>query len=318
MDAVAPSSLARSSSASDIMEPFIAERVKGEDSERDPISIPNPPHPQSRATSYLLAGNNHTAQPISQSFTSSSPTALTFSYVPPLSFEARDEGSVYDQPWLQIGSQRCHFSSDRDSAIFSSEKEIDANGCVIGAEVEEGDLFSSIRDYLTHRGVESKEEAGERGGPGDTSENVYVNLPALIHAGVARSKLDYTGQLREAKQVLRKTKDVSKSVGHSSADSTEENETEQRSIYECIEMQCQWPSLSVKGKTSIERNTRGKKGVGTNTETRLEGKFDIWNQVRRDKKDDKEAKVNDRSSLMRQDVVDSNTEPPPQPLTQLK
>uniref|UniRef100_A0A8D3DKH7 Ral GTPase activating protein catalytic subunit alpha 1 n=1 Tax=Scophthalmus maximus TaxID=52904 RepID=A0A8D3DKH7_SCOMX len=50
LDAPAPSSLARSSSASDVMEPFIAERVKGEDPQRDPASIPNPHHPTTSST----------------------------------------------------------------------------------------------------------------------------------------------------------------------------------------------------------------------------------------------------------------------------
>uniref|UniRef100_A0A7N6B7C5 Rap-GAP domain-containing protein n=1 Tax=Anabas testudineus TaxID=64144 RepID=A0A7N6B7C5_ANATE len=52
LDTPAPSSLARSSSASDIMEPFIAERVKGEDPQRDPTLILNPPH-QHSTTSLL-------------------------------------------------------------------------------------------------------------------------------------------------------------------------------------------------------------------------------------------------------------------------
>uniref|UniRef100_A0A8D3C4L6 Ral GTPase activating protein catalytic subunit alpha 1 n=1 Tax=Scophthalmus maximus TaxID=52904 RepID=A0A8D3C4L6_SCOMX len=56
LDAPAPSSLARSSSASDVMEPFIAERVKGEDPQRDPASIPNPHHP---TTSSTLTANSH-------------------------------------------------------------------------------------------------------------------------------------------------------------------------------------------------------------------------------------------------------------------
>uniref|UniRef100_A0A7N5ZU10 Rap-GAP domain-containing protein n=1 Tax=Anabas testudineus TaxID=64144 RepID=A0A7N5ZU10_ANATE len=57
LDTPAPSSLARSSSASDIMEPFIAERVKGEDPQRDPTLILNPPHQHS--TTSLLATNSH-------------------------------------------------------------------------------------------------------------------------------------------------------------------------------------------------------------------------------------------------------------------
>uniref|UniRef100_A0A8C9YER4 Ral GTPase activating protein catalytic subunit alpha 1 n=1 Tax=Sander lucioperca TaxID=283035 RepID=A0A8C9YER4_SANLU len=55
LDAHAPSSLARSSSASDIMEPFIVERVKGEDPQRDTTSIPNPPHHHSPTSSLLTS-----------------------------------------------------------------------------------------------------------------------------------------------------------------------------------------------------------------------------------------------------------------------
>uniref|UniRef100_A0A673BX54 Ral GTPase activating protein, alpha subunit 1 (catalytic) n=1 Tax=Sphaeramia orbicularis TaxID=375764 RepID=A0A673BX54_9TELE len=58
LDTPPPSSLARSSSASDIMEPFIAERVKGEDPQRDPSSILNPPHQHSTTTS-LLSASSH-------------------------------------------------------------------------------------------------------------------------------------------------------------------------------------------------------------------------------------------------------------------
>ncbi|KAF0044639.1 hypothetical protein F2P81_003797 [Scophthalmus maximus] len=107
LDAPAPSSLARSSSASDVMEPFIAERVK----------------------------------------------------------EEQDDASVYDQFWQQIGSRSRGSSSDwvsdwNSAFTFSSEKEIDAEeGEIMGAGVEEDDLFSSIRDYLTHKGEEVVQKA---------------------------------------------------------------------------------------------------------------------------------------------------------------
>ncbi|XP_061600494.1 ral GTPase-activating protein subunit alpha-1 isoform X1 [Cololabis saira] len=311
-DLEAPSSLARSSSASDVMEPFIAERVKGEDSQRDPVSIPNPPDHLSTATS-LLAANSHTAQPISQPLTSSSPTPFTFSNgFQSSSLEAQDDGSVCDQSWNQIGSQRCGSSSDWvsgwDSAFaISSEKEIDAEEGVTGTEAEEDDLFSSIRDYLTHKGGERKEEAGEREGRTDAAENSVV-VPALVQTGVARSQVEHTGQPGEVKQVVRENREVSKSVRHSSVDSTEENEAEQRSIYECLEMQCQWPSPNVKGSTTLERITGEKKG--TSTGTGLEGKFDMWSQIREEKK--AAVEVIDKSSLIRQDAVESSTESNPQ------
>uniref|UniRef100_A0AAQ5Z9G9 Rap-GAP domain-containing protein n=1 Tax=Amphiprion ocellaris TaxID=80972 RepID=A0AAQ5Z9G9_AMPOC len=260
LDAPAPSSLARSSSASDIMEPFIAERVK--------------------------------AQPLSQSITSPSPTS-----------GSQNRGSSSD--WV----------SDWDSAFtFSSEKETDAEEGECAA-AEEDDLFSSIREYLTHKGGERKEEAGGRDSPAHTLEN-SVTSPSQVLTGVARTQLDNTGQLGEAKQVVRDDRQVSKSVRHSSVDSTEENEAEQRSIYECLELQCQWPSPHAKGSASLERNMGEKKGVGGNAgrATGWEGKFDMWSEIGEGKQDDKETAANDKSSLIREDTntVESSIELTPQ------
>ncbi|CAB1412971.1 unnamed protein product, partial [Pleuronectes platessa] len=163
LDALAPSSLARSSSASDIMEPFIAERVKGEDPQRDPTSIPNPhQHQHHSTTPSTLAANSHTAQLLPHSPPSPSSTPLTFSNVVVSSnSEGQDDGSVYDQFWQQIGSRSRGSStdwvSDWDSAFtISSEKEIYAEDGEMRAGAEEDDLFSSIRDYLTHRGDPAK------------------------------------------------------------------------------------------------------------------------------------------------------------------
>ncbi|XP_054861922.1 ral GTPase-activating protein subunit alpha-1 isoform X4 [Amphiprion ocellaris] len=319
LDAPAPSSLARSSSASDIMEPFIAERVKGEDPQGDPTSIPNPP-PHHSTTSSLLAANSHAAQPLSQSITSPSPTAFTLSNgVVSSSSTGQDVGSVYDQFWPQSGSQNRGSSSDWvsdwDSAFtFSSEKETDAEEGECAA-AEEDDLFSSIREYLTHKGGERKEEAGGRDSPAHTLEN-SVTSPSQVLTGVARTQLDNTGQLGEAKQVVRDDRQVSKSVRHSSVDSTEENEAEQRSIYECLELQCQWPSPHAKGSASLERNMGEKKGVGGNAgrATGWEGKFDMWSEIGEGKQDDKETAANDKSSLIREDTntVESSIELTPQ------
>lgn len=320
LDASAPSSLPRSSSASDIMEPFIAERVKGEDPQRDPASIPNPPHHHS-TTSSLLAANSHAAQPLLHPLTSPSPTPLTFFNGVFLPSEGQDDSSVYDQFCHQIGFESQGSSSDWirewDSGFTcSSEKEIDVEESETGAGIEEDDLFSSIRDYLTHKGGERKEEAGERDSPGHVLENSAVTLP--VQTGVAKTQMEYTGQVIEARQVVREDRQtckedrqVSKSVRHSSVDSTEENEAEQRSIYECLELQCQWPSPNARGSASLERHTGEKKGGGNaGRAAEWEGKCDVWREIGEEKQDDKEAAAKERSSLIRPDTntVESSTE----------
>ncbi|XP_039641701.1 ral GTPase-activating protein subunit alpha-1 isoform X2 [Perca fluviatilis] len=319
LDAHAPSSLARSSSASDIMEPFIVERVKGEDPQRDTTSIPNPPHLHS-TTSSLLAANNHAAHPLPHPLTSPSPTPFTFSNGV-VSSERQDDGNVYDQFWHQIGSRSrvssTDWVSDWDSAFnFSPEKEIDVEEGEMGAGVEEDDLFSSIRDYLTNKGSERKKETGERDGPGHVLENSVVTSP--VQTGVARTQMEYTGQAGEARQVVRdyrqtckEDRPVSKSVRHSSVDSTEENEAEQRSIYECLELQCQWPSPNAKGTASLERHSGEKKEEGNAGKAEgWEGKCDGWREMAEEKQGDKDAAANERSILIRQDTtaVESSTE----------
>ncbi|XP_034714225.1 ral GTPase-activating protein subunit alpha-1 isoform X2 [Etheostoma cragini] len=319
LDAHAPSSLARSSSASDIMEPFIVERVKGEDPQRDTTSIPNPPH-HSSTTSSLLAASNHAAHPLPHPLTSPSPTPFTFSNGV-VSSERQDDGNVYNQFWHQIGSQSRGSStdwvSDWDSAFtFSSEKEIDVEEGEMGAGVEEEDLFSSIRDYLTNKGSERKKETGERDGPGHVLENSVVTLP--VQTGVARTQMAYPGQVGEARQVVRdyrqtckEDRKIIKSVRHSSVDSTEENEAEQRSIYECLELQCQWLSPNAKGTAGLERQSVEKKEEGNAGKAEgWEGKYDGWREIEEEKQGDKDAAANERSILIRQDAnaVESSTE----------
>ncbi|XP_078796508.1 ral GTPase-activating protein subunit alpha-1 isoform X4 [Oryzias latipes] len=300
LDPPAPSSLARSSSASDIMEPFIAERVKGEDSQRDAVLIPDFSHGSSTATS-VLATNNHTTRSISPPFTSSSPTPFTFPNgvvsSPP---EAQDDAGIYDQPRLQVGSQSRSSSSDflcdwNSAFNFSCEKEVDAEDGETGAEVEEEDLFSAIRDYLIQKGGEKKDEAGETNSPAAALENVVASSP-LVQTGVARSQLEYAGQPREAKQVLREGREVSKSVRHSRGDSTEENEGVQRSIYEFLELQCQSPSA--KATSGFEKTSLNKREVGE-----LNEKFDTHSQIGQEKPHDKEVEANDKSSFIRQDAI---------------
>uniref|UniRef100_UPI0037E70399 ral GTPase-activating protein subunit alpha-1 isoform X2 n=1 Tax=Semicossyphus pulcher TaxID=241346 RepID=UPI0037E70399 len=320
LDPPAPSSLARSSSASDIMEPFIAERVKGEDPQRDPSSIPNPPHHHS-TTSFLASVNSHAAQPLPLTPTSPSPTPFTSSNgVISSSSEVQEDGSVNDQFWHQIGPRSQGSSSDWvsdwDSAFTcSTEKEIDVEEGEIGAGAEEEDLFTSIRDYLTHKGGEKKEEAGEVDSPSLVVENI-VTVPVPVQTGVARTQMEYAGQVREVRQVVREDCQVSKSVRHSSVDSIEENEAEQRSIYECLELQCQWPSPNAKGSTSLERHTGEKKGGGnTGRAAGWEGKTNVWKEAVEKKQDDKEAK--DRSSFIRLDPhsIESSTESNQSPQT---
>lgn len=317
LDGPAPSSLARSSSASDIMEPFIAERVKGEDPQRDPASVSNPPHHHHSTTSSLLAANSHAAQPLPHPPTSSSPTPLTFSNgVVVSSSEGQDDGSVYDHFWHQMGSRSQGSSSDWvsdwDSAFAcSSEKEIDVEEGEMGAGAEEDDLFSSIRDYLTHKGGERKEEAGEKDSPAHVLENNVVTLPVPVQTEADKTQMEHTGQVEEARQAVREDRQtckedrqVSKSVRHSSVDSTEENEGEQRSIYECLELQCQWPSPNARGNASLERHAGEKKGGGnTGRAAGWEAKCDAWREIGEEKQDDKEeATAKERSSIIRQDT----------------
>uniref|UniRef100_A0A671XK24 Ral GTPase activating protein catalytic subunit alpha 1 n=1 Tax=Sparus aurata TaxID=8175 RepID=A0A671XK24_SPAAU len=308
LDGPAPSSLARSSSASDIMEPFIAERVKGEDPQRDLATIPTPPHQYSTSSS-LLADKSHTAQAPPNPSTSLSPTPFTLSNgVVVSSSEGQGDASVNDQFWHQIGTQReCSSSdwvSDWGSAFAcSSEKEIDVEEGEIGAAVEEDDLFSSIRDYLTHKAVERKEEAGEKASPGHSLENSAVTTPVPVQTGVARTQMEHTGQVGEARQVVREDRQVSKSVRHSSVDSTEENEGEQLSIYECLELQCQWPSPNSRGSASLERHTGDiKVGGNTGRAAGWEGNCDMLREKGEEKQDDKEAAAKERSSVIRQET----------------
>ncbi|XP_074548013.1 ral GTPase-activating protein subunit alpha-1 isoform X2 [Halichoeres trimaculatus] len=310
----APSSLARSSSASDIMEPFIAERVKGEDPERDPNSTPDPPQHHS-TTSFSPTANSHAAQPLPHTPTSPSPTPFTSTNgVISLSSEGRDDSSVYDQFWHQIGSRSRGSStdwvSDWDSAFTcSSEKEIDAEEGETRAGAEEDDLFSSIRDYLTNKGAEKKEEGGEVDSPSVSVENSVVTVPVPVQTGIARTQVEYTGQVGETRQVVREDRQVSKSVRHSSVDSAEESEAEQRSIYECLELQCEWPN----GKGSLERHAGERKGGGNSERsTGLEGKRDVWRETGIESQYEKE-----RSSLIKQDPnsVESSTESNKSPQT---
>ncbi|MEQ2163886.1 hypothetical protein GOODEAATRI_000756, partial [Goodea atripinnis] len=219
----------------------------------------------------------------------------------------QDDASVYNQCWFRAGSGSHSSTSDWvsswDSAFaFSSEKEIDADEGEIGCEAEEDDLFSSIRDYVIQMGGEKKEEAKE-GDAGHLLDS-FVALPAQE----ARSKLEYTGQLGEEKQVVNEDRRVSKSARHSSVDSTEETEAEQRSIYECLELQCEWPSPSVKGSASLERDLGEKKAAGGTAGAGQEGKLGLWREIgEKRQEDNRESK--ERAPLIRQDSITAEINP---------
>ncbi|XP_072314399.1 ral GTPase-activating protein subunit alpha-1 isoform X2 [Eucyclogobius newberryi] len=265
LDGPSPSILARSSSASDIMEPFIAERAKGEEperAERDACSNMTPSHEHLTATS-LLSGNSHMAPPLSPSSPSASP--ITFPNDVVTTSEKQDDDRLCNHFWEQAGSKSHDSSSDWvkdwDSAfIFCSERDAEDSG--EGGTGLDEDLFSSIRDYLTNKGSEILE--GERNCCVDTLEN---NATAHVETGIARTEIECSGQIREVKQMIqgqagRDGRHAIKGVRHSSVDSAEDIETDQRSIYECLELQC--PSPRSKGSSSLERHFgREKKGENT-------------------------------------------------------
>ncbi|XP_033991095.1 ral GTPase-activating protein subunit alpha-1 isoform X2 [Trematomus bernacchii] len=314
LEAAAPSSLPRSSSASDVMEPFIAERVKGDDPETNPTLIQNPPHQHLSTTSSLLAVNSHAARPLSQPLTHS-PSPLTLSNgVVSSPSEGPENASDYEQFWQQIGSESRGSSSDWvsdwDSAFaLSSEKEIDIEEGEMGAGVEEDDLFSSIRDYLTNKGNEKKEGSAEGEVPGHVVENSVVTL--TVQTGIARTQMEYTGQAGEVRQVVREDRQVSQSVRHSSVDSTEENEGEERSIYECLELQCQWPSPNARGNASLERQAADKKGAGSTGKAEGgEGKCDGLRETGEEKKEDGSILIKPDTNML-----ESSTESNPTPQT---
>ncbi|KAM3842847.1 ral GTPase-activating protein subunit alpha-1 [Diretmus argenteus] len=327
LDAPPPSSLARSSSASDIMEPFIAERVKGDESRNDPHLTPDRTHHSTTTSS--PAANSLAAPPPQHPLHSpaSSATFTSSNCVVSSSLDGRGDGSVYDQLWHEIDSRSRGSSSDwvsgSDSAFnFSSEKEMDAEEGEAGGGGEEDDLFSSIKEYFTQRGGERREETGERDSLGHVSETSTIPLPVSVQTGVARTQMGPPGQLGEARQVVREDRQVgkddrqvSKGVRHSSVDSTEESETEQRSIYECLELQCQWQPLNTRGSSSLEKQTgekeKGGAGWAGKGEGRAEERRGEWG------KEDKEAAASDEQShLIRQDTteIESSTETsqPPQ------
>lgn len=313
LDAPAPSSLARSSSASDIMEPFIAERVKGEEPKRDPASVATPQHHQPHqqhhhpSTSSSLAANRHAAQPLPHTPTtptpSPSPCALSDS-VP--ASEGLDDGSDCSHFWQQTCSLSTGSCSDWVGdwdAAFTCSSEKDAEEGEGGAGVEEDDLFSSIRDYLTHKGTEWKEEAGEKEGSALASDSVTVP-PAPVQTVPVRTQRGNVGQVGDSGQDrpgFNQNGAASKSVTHGNVDPAEDPEAEQRSIYECLELQCEWPSTGVRGSASLERKGGGASALAAE----LEGK--AWRDAGEEKRADKESSSNS-SSRQNSGSLDSSVE----------
>ncbi|KAI1895341.1 hypothetical protein AGOR_G00105300 [Albula goreensis] len=119
--------LPRSSSTSDIMEPFIVERVKGAlpvlDTSPSPHAAPGPPP----GPSMCPVGDSSRAA----------------------SLEVGD--SIYDHLCQMVGP------SDQPQLPLPASQPPDGDG----GEGEEEDLLSSLREYLRHRGEEGVEEEGE-------------------------------------------------------------------------------------------------------------------------------------------------------------
>lgn len=200
------------------------------------------------------------------------------------SSEAQDDGSIYDQFWQQVESQNkgCDWVSEWDSAFTgSSDKEIEADECDVGPGAEEDDLFSSIRDYFTQKGGEWKEETGEKESSGPS-----INMSASSQTGALRTPIDCPEGAVEARQVGTEDRQVSRPARHSSVGSAEENEGKQRSIYECLELQCHWPSPGAKA--TLERHTGEKKGGNTGMTAGREGKCDEWREAGEEKPNEQE------------------------------
>ncbi|XP_037096832.1 ral GTPase-activating protein subunit alpha-1 isoform X2 [Syngnathus acus] len=293
-DNPAPSSLARSSSASDIMEPFIAERVKGEgDPQGDPGGIPNPT--DTTSNSEALPCPSHSSCP--------TPLSLLPNGVVSSTSEGLNHASERGHVGCQSRGSTCDWISDWDSA-FCADKEIDGEE---NALTNQDDLFSSIRHYLTHKAAERNEAA---------KLAASLALENDIQTSVANVKSDTppgeTESVREVqkvvdRQISKEDRQVSNSVRHGSVDSAEEIEAEQRSIYECLEMQCQWPSLGMKGNLQGHDEEKGKGqvvvGVGggnTMDGADWEGKGDYWSEMGGgDKNDDQDTATTKKPSSTR-------------------
>ncbi|XP_077476449.1 ral GTPase-activating protein subunit alpha-1 isoform X2 [Stigmatopora argus] len=294
-DNPAPASLARSSSASDIMEPFIAERVKGEDPQGDPSTIIKPCHPTATT---LLANNSHAAPQPPCPFHSSSPTPFSLRNGI-VSSGGLEDVSEYDHIGCQSQGSSSDWVSDWDSAFnFSADKENDVAENEVGSATNEDDLFSSIRDYLTNKAMEKNEAVSLATGH-PLENDVQTSVTFKTDSTTGETEFVRETQKVVDKQISKEDRQVSNSVKHSSVESTEEIEAEQRSIYECLEMQCQWPTFGVK--ESFEgHNDEKEKGEGNTTGgADWGGKCDNWREMGGDKRDDKDIATTKKPCLMK-------------------
>ena len=329
LEAGPPLALARSSSASDVvMEPFVTERAKGDEPPNDPHIIPNSSH-HLTPTFSLTASSLATPPPPLHSPASDHLTS--YDAVLSSSLDELGDGIMYDQLWPGFASRGRASNSDwasvSDSAlVFSPEREMDEEEGEIG---EEDDLFSSIREYLT-RGVERREEAAagekekekekEKEGVASATDPSTVPQPVLVQTGIARTQAGPVGQVREVRQVAREdrqtskdSRQVSKAVRHGSEDSGEENEAEQRSIYECLELQCQWPSPSSgSSSSSLERQA----GRREKSEGKIEGEMGEEREGEQGRGDKDAALSEKRHQLMRQEPVEMEPSGATRPPTQ--
>ncbi|XP_054651396.1 ral GTPase-activating protein subunit alpha-1 isoform X3 [Dunckerocampus dactyliophorus] len=315
LDNPVPPSLARSSSASDIMEPFIAERVKGEDPPGDSSSIPNSCHPTATT---LLATSSHAAQSHPRPYNSSSSTPFSHPNGVSSASEGHDDVSENDNVGSQSQGLSSDWVSDWDSAFTFSEK-IDVEENEGRAVQDEDDLFSSIRDYLTHKAAE-KNEAVTVAASLALENDVQTSVPVKTDTATRETEFIQEAQKVVDRQNCKEVRQVSNTVRHRSVDSTEEVEAAQRSIYECLEMQCQWPSLSAKGSLEGHIDEKDKREVSGGTpagRAEWEGKGHDLREMAGEKKDDKSSATNERPRLNRPDsnTVESGTESSQTPQT---
>uniref|UniRef100_A0A673Y7U9 Ral GTPase activating protein catalytic subunit alpha 1 n=1 Tax=Salmo trutta TaxID=8032 RepID=A0A673Y7U9_SALTR len=196
--------LPRSSSASDIMEPFIAERVKG--------ALPVPDSPPSHSTITAVFAPHHTHHPpcSSRSHSLHPPNPHT---APGSRLDSLEVGdSIYDYLWQMIGP--------RPPAPDWTYGEGEMQG--------EEDLLSSLREYLMHISLEEGGGEGERGGPSDAVEG--------------RTVMVQSGSQQVRRQVQVRQHSILNSAEENSTEA--EQQPAEKSIYECLEQSDDWELIS--------------------------------------------------------------------------
>jgi len=320
----------RSSSTSDVvMEPFITERAKGDEPQNHPHTTTTPDasqQPHLTPTFSQLTASSLAAPPPPPHSPTSDPLA-SYDTVLSSSLDELGDGVSYDHLWPGLASRGRASNSDwasvSDSAlVFSPDREMEEEEGETGGE--EDDLYSSIRDYLTQRGAERREEAavaaaGEKEGVAGAADPIDVPLPTPVQTGIARTQVGPLGQVQEVRQAVREDRQagkdgrqqVSRAVRRGSEDSGEDTEAEQRSIYECLELQCEWPSPS--SSSSLERRAgrrenRGGSVDGETGEQRADGE-----RGREDKEVAAKSSTSQERQLVRQEPVDMDPGDAPGP-----